>query len=69
MNDSRTSVVMQAFEKMDKSGDGFITVNDLKGVYNVRQHKKFQSGEWDEKRCFEEFLKNFDSPDDPDAKV
>ncbi|XP_031563642.1 calcyphosin-like protein [Actinia tenebrosa] len=69
MNDSRTGVVMQAFNKADKTGDGVITVKDLKGVYNVRNHKKYQSGEWDEKRCLEEFLKNFDSTTDPDNKV
>ncbi|KXJ15939.1 calcyphosin-like protein [Exaiptasia diaphana] len=69
MNDSRTKIVMKAFEKCDKTGDGVITVKDLKGVYNVRQHKKFQSGEWDERRCLEEFLHNFDSKVDPDNTV
>lgn len=69
MNDSRTNIVMKAFNKADKTADGVITVKDLKGVYNVRQHKKYQSGEWDEKRCLEEFLKNFDSTSDPDNVV
>ncbi|KAK3742357.1 hypothetical protein QZH41_020500 [Actinostola sp. cb2023] len=69
MNACRSKIVMQAFSKIDKTGDGILTVEDLKGVYNVRHHKKYQSGEWGEKECLQEFLKNFDSTTDPDNKV
>lgn len=69
LNASRTAIVLKAFQKADKTGDGVITVDDLKKVYNVKQHKKYQSGEWNEERCLQEFLKNFDSSTDPDAIV
>lgn len=69
MNESRTAIVMKAFQKCDKTGDAVITYKDLKGVYNVRQHKKFQSGQWDEKQCLEEFLRNFDDKLNPDNVV
>ena len=36
MNQKRLDMVEAAFKKMDKSGDGFITVVDLKGTYDVR---------------------------------
>ena len=36
MSNSRMAFVHRAFHKIDKNGDGVITINDLKGVYNVR---------------------------------
>lgn len=60
---------MQAFRKLDKTGDGVITVDDLRGVYNVRHHPKFQNGEWTEDQIFRKFLDSFDSPNDKDGKV
>uniref|UniRef100_A0A1E1XRD5 Putative ca2+ calmodulin dependent protein n=1 Tax=Amblyomma sculptum TaxID=1581419 RepID=A0A1E1XRD5_AMBSC len=69
MSAARLERITQAFHKMDKSGDGIITVQDLKGVYNARQHPKYQNGELTEDQVFELFLKNFDSPNDPDGKV
>merc|ERR1711941_207265 len=61
MSDLRQNLITQAFEKLDKSGDGQITVEDSRGVYNSKQHKKFKTGEWDEDRVFQEFLKTFES--------
>lgn len=69
MSAARLERITQAFHKMDKSGDGVITVQDLKGVYNARQHPKYQNGELTEDQVFLLFLKNFDSPNDPDGKV
>ena len=39
-------MIDQAFAKMDKDGSGVIDLNDLKGVYNCREHPKYKSGEW-----------------------
>ena len=36
------------FSKLDKSGDGIVTVDDLRGVYQAQHHKKFKSGEYTE---------------------
>ncbi|XP_072044707.1 calcyphosin-like protein [Amphiura filiformis] len=69
MSQSRKDIIDKAFKKFDKTGDGVVTVDDLRGVYNPRQHKKYQDGSWTEKQVFEEFLKKFDSPNDPDGKV
>ena len=38
-------------------------------VYNAKKHKKYENGEWTEKQVFAEFLKKFDSPNDPDGIV
>ena len=46
---------------MDVSGDGVVTIEDLKGVYNVEHHPKRKSGEWTANQVLEEFLNTFDS--------
>ncbi|KAG1940701.1 calcyphosin-2 [Pimephales promelas] len=69
MSNARKEVVLQAFKKLDKTGDGLITIEDLRGVYNVKHHPKYQNGEWTEDQVFRKFLDSFDSPDDKDGKV
>lgn len=69
MSKARKEVVMQAFRKLDKTGDGVITVEDLRGVYNAKYHPKYQNGEWTEDQVFRKFLDSFDSPYDKDGKV
>ncbi|KAK3742358.1 hypothetical protein QZH41_020501 [Actinostola sp. cb2023] len=67
MSKARKSVIGLAFNKLDKTGDGQITIEDLKGVYNVKHHPKYINGEWTEDQCFRKFLDSFDSPDDKDG--
>ena len=69
MNNSRKELVRRAFQKLDKTGDGVVTVQDLHGVYNVKKHPKYISGEWTEDQCLKQFLDSFDSPNDKDGKV
>lgn len=69
MNKSRRELVHKAFNKLDKTGDGFITNEDLKGVYDVTKHPKYKSGEWTEDQVFAKFLECFDSPDDKDGTI
>lgn len=69
MNKGRLNIVNQAFRKLDKTGDGVITVDDLRGVYDVKQHPKFQNGEKTEEEVFRIFLNNFDSANEKDGKV
>ena len=70
MSNARKNVINQAFNKLDSHGqDGVITIEDLKGVYNVKFHPKFQNGEMTEDEVLREFLDSFDSPDEKDGKV
>jgi Ca2+-binding EF-hand superfamily protein len=55
----RQSMVDKAFLKFDKDGNGYIDANDLQGVYNVKEHPKFKSGEMSEGQIFADFLGNF----------
>ena len=68
MSNARKNLINQAFVKLDRTGDGIITVEDLKGVYNVKKHKKYMNGEWTEEQCLRQFLDSFDSQD-KDGKV
>lgn len=63
MSAARKNLINQAFMKLDKTGDGVITVEDLKGVYNVKKHPKYLNGEWTEDQCLRVFLDSFDSQD------
>ncbi|XP_076836407.1 calcyphosine-like b isoform X2 [Brachyhypopomus gauderio] len=68
MSNARKEVILQAFKKLDKTGDGVVTIEDLRGVYNVKHHPKYQNGEWTEEQIFRKFLDSFDSPDDKDGQ-
>lgn len=69
MSQTRKDIILKAFSKADKTGDGKITVEDLRGVYDVSQHAKVKSGEWTKDQAFAEFLKTFDSPNNPDGEI
>lgn len=69
MSQSRKDIIKKAFQKMDVTGDGVVTIKDVRRKYNVRDHPKYKSGDWTEDQCFSEYLKSFDSPNDPDGKV
>nr|XP_004655047.1 calcyphosin [Jaculus jaculus] len=63
MSQAREAVIAAAFAKLDRSGDGVVTVDDLRGVYNGRAHPKVQSGEWTEDEALQCFLDTFDTTD------
>ncbi|XP_033103580.1 calcyphosin-like protein isoform X1 [Anneissia japonica] len=69
MSSARKNVILQAFRKLDKTGDGVITIDDLRGVYNVKRHPKFLNGEKTEEELFRIFLDSFDAPGDADGQV
>nr|VZI19695.1 unnamed protein product [Spirometra erinaceieuropaei] len=69
LSNSRINLINQAFIKMDKTKDGTITADDLKGVYNVSKHPKYLNGEWTEDQVFAEYLKTFEVGGDVDAIV
>ncbi|XP_041356962.1 calcyphosin-like protein isoform X1 [Gigantopelta aegis] len=68
MPNCRKNLIHRAFQKLDRTGDGLITVEDLKGVYNVSKHPKYLNGEWTEDQCLRVFLDSFDS-NDKDGKI
>ncbi|CAH8634958.1 unnamed protein product [Schistosoma margrebowiei] len=69
MSKCRLDVLNKAFLKMDKTKDGAITIEDLKGVYNVKNHPKFINGEKTEDEILVEFLKTFQPQNNADEVV
>ncbi|ELT95363.1 hypothetical protein CAPTEDRAFT_222663 [Capitella teleta] len=64
LSESRLDLINQAFDKLDASGTGEVTVCDLKGVYSADYHPKFQSGEWTEEEVFQYWLQQFGGDED-----
>lgn len=69
MSESRKKVVEEAFGKMDRTGDGVITIEDLKNVYNVKSHPRYISGEDSEEKILTKFLGNFEQEATKDGHV
>lgn len=57
----RKKVVMQAFNKLDKDGNGWIDINDIRGVYNAKKHPDVLSGKKTEDNILQEFLETFET--------
>uniref|UniRef100_A0A0N5AV72 Calcyphosin-like protein n=1 Tax=Syphacia muris TaxID=451379 RepID=A0A0N5AV72_9BILA len=69
MSKARLDIIDQAFKKLDKTGDGVITVDDMKGVYNYQRHPQFISGEKTQEDIFKQFLANFEATGQVDGKI
>jgi len=63
MNDQRMKLVMDAFDKLDSSKDGEVTVNDLKSKYSVKENPDYVSGRRTEQEILQDFLNKFGSHD------
>jgi len=61
MNPSRQKIVMQAFKKLDKDGNGWIDINDVRGVYKGNKHPDVLSGKKTEDQILQEFLETFET--------
>lgn len=52
---------MAAFKKIDRDESGVIDMNDIKGVYNARNHPEVKSGKKSEDEILGEFLETFEA--------
>jgi len=60
MNQKRKNIVTLAYKKLDKDGNGVITVDDLKGRFNARNHPDVKLGKKSEEDVLFEFLDTFE---------
>lgn len=61
MSNSRKAVVGRAFNKLDKDGNGYVDINDIRGVYSASFHPDVKSGKKTEAQVLQEFLETFET--------
>ena len=59
MSETRTKTVKQAYDALDVTGKGVITLKDLQGKYSVKNHPLYKNGEMTEEQIFMRFLTKF----------
>jgi Ca2+-binding EF-hand superfamily protein len=60
MNSTRKLAVAAAYKKLDKDGNGWIDINDVRGVYSAKKHPDVVSGKKSEDDVLKEFLATFE---------
>jgi len=65
----RRELIEQAYQKLDKTEDGYITVKDLVAEYDVRHHPQFANGDMSKKEVYQHFLSSFEAPESTDGTV
>jgi Ca2+-binding EF-hand superfamily protein len=61
MNMARKKIVAQAYKKLDKDGNGWIDLDDVRGVYKCNKHPDVISGKKTEDQILQEFLETFET--------
>lgn len=61
MNNRRKKIVLQAFDKLDADRSGIIEINEIKSLYNVKNHPDVKSGKKTEEDVYGEFLETFET--------
>eukprot|EP00636_Phaeomonas_parva_P015118 CAMPEP_0118869868 /NCGR_PEP_ID=MMETSP1163-20130328/13008_1 /TAXON_ID=124430 /ORGANISM="Phaeomonas parva, Strain CCMP2877" /LENGTH=358 /DNA_ID=CAMNT_0006804803 /DNA_START=148 /DNA_END=1224 /DNA_ORIENTATION=- len=63
MKKKRVLLVAQAFNVMDRTGDGVVTIEDLQGAYDASRHPKVLDGSMTEDEALVEVLNVYDKND------
>jgi hypothetical protein len=61
LNDFRKGYVKRAFKKLDKDANGSLELDDIKGVYNAKNHPDVKAGKRTEDDVLLEFLETFET--------
>jgi Ca2+-binding EF-hand superfamily protein len=60
LNPARKALVQQVFTRLDRTGDGIVALEDIKGIYNATQHPDVRSGKKTEDEVLGDFLDTFE---------
>lgn len=61
MNAARKALVRRAFDKLDRNGNGVVELDDIRGVYNAKNHPDVKLGKKTEDEVLAEFLDTFEA--------
>ena len=61
LNDTRKEIIAQAYKKLDVTGDGKVTLDDVAKLYDASQHPEVVSGKRSEQDIFMEFMSLWDT--------
>lgn len=64
MSQRRLDLIRQAFDILDTTGDGVVTVDDIKNTYDCSWHPEVKSGNKAEAQVLAEFLRQWDGNKD-----
>mmetsp|Transcript_14309 Transcript_14309/g.21046 ORF Transcript_14309/g.21046 Transcript_14309/m.21046 type:complete len:366 (-) Transcript_14309:216-1313(-) len=56
MNRGRKKLVREAFMRMDKTGDGYVDINDIMQAYDASHHPEVQTGRMTEEEAVQEMM-------------
>ena len=60
MGPARKMLVQRVFSKLDRNSNGIVEIDDIKGVYNAKQHPEVRMGRKTEEEVLGEFLDTFE---------
>lgn len=60
MNAAREAIAKKCYKIMDKDGSGQVDINDIRQVYNAKQHPDVKAGKKTEDEILAEFLDTFE---------
>lgn len=69
MNKDRKLLVREAFQRLDRTGDGFVTVADLSDAYDASHHPDVLSGKLEPEEVLRDFLDVYQKNGDMDDVV
>ena len=61
MNEYRRGLTKKAYAILDKDGSGIVNIEDIRSVYNARQHPDVIEGKKTEDEILSEFLDTFEA--------
>jgi Ca2+-binding EF-hand superfamily protein len=64
LSERRRALIAQAFSVLDSTGDGRVTVDDLKGRYSASEHPEVRNGSKTEGQVLAQFLQQWDASAD-----
>ena len=61
MNEARKGMIAQAYRKLDKNGDGSVTLEDVAGLYDASMHPDVIDGKKTPEEIYKEFMTQWDT--------